>query len=122
MKVLDTSAVIAFFLDEPGAEIVRRACDAGMMSVVNVCEVLLRLARIGVDPTASLEKLETLGLRFEPVALKHASIAAGFPQNVGLSLGDRMCIALACDQSLPLVTADRVWAQLNLPVQVELIR
>ena len=35
MKVLDTSAVIAFFLDESGAEIVRRACDAGMMSYLH---------------------------------------------------------------------------------------
>jgi ribonuclease VapC len=40
----------------------------------------------------------------------------------GLSLGDRACLALAERLALPVLTADRVWADLDLGIEVVLIR
>lgn len=40
----------------------------------------------------------------------------------GLSLGDRACLALGMKMNLPVLTADRAWAKLDLGVQVNLLR
>ena len=40
----------------------------------------------------------------------------------GLSLADRACLALARRLEIPVLTADRDWADLNLGVTVQLIR
>ena len=40
----------------------------------------------------------------------------------GLSLGDRACLALALKLNLPALTTDRIWENLNLSVQVQVIR
>ena len=41
---------------------------------------------------------------------------------LGLSLGDRACIALATDRNIPAMTADRDWAGLAVDVSISLIR
>jgi ribonuclease VapC len=40
----------------------------------------------------------------------------------GLSLADRACLALAKRLDIPIVTADRDWADLNLGITLQLIR
>jgi PIN domain nuclease of toxin-antitoxin system len=41
---------------------------------------------------------------------------------LGLSLGDRACIALAQRLDFPVLTADQLWSRLNVPVPVRQIR
>ena len=44
-------------------------------------------------------------------------------QGYGLSLGDRACLATAIQLGLPVYTADKIWAELDLPnVKINLIR
>ena len=40
----------------------------------------------------------------------------------GLSLGDRICLALAEGEGVPALTADRAWADLDIGIEVSLIR
>ena len=40
----------------------------------------------------------------------------------GLSFGDRACIALGKMMKLPVMSADKVWAEIDCGVHVELIR
>jgi PIN domain nuclease of toxin-antitoxin system len=40
----------------------------------------------------------------------------------GLSLADRACLALGQQLNLPVITADRVWKELDLEVEVRLVR
>jgi PIN domain nuclease of toxin-antitoxin system len=122
VKVLDASAVVAFFLGEPGADIVRTALPSGRLSVVNLCEVLTRIARDGVAPQLVLEHVKATGVSFVDVTAKQALHAANLRDRPGLSLGDRFCVALAQELSVPALTSDRLWAKLSLPVAVELIR
>jgi ribonuclease VapC len=43
-------------------------------------------------------------------------------RRTGVSLGDRFCLALARELSLPALTADRRWKDLGLGVEIQLIR
>jgi len=43
-------------------------------------------------------------------------------RGLGLSLGDRACLALGLRLGLPALTADGAWAGVSVGVRVELIR
>lgn len=43
-------------------------------------------------------------------------------QHLGLSLGDRACIALALVTGYQIYTADKIWSTLDLPCQINQIR
>lgn len=53
-----------------------------------------------------------------------ASRSPGFAttRQLGLSLADRACLALARQLSLPVLTADHAWAEAALELEVKLIR
>lgn len=40
----------------------------------------------------------------------------------GLSLGDRFCLSLAARLALPVLTTDRAWADLDLGIDIRLVR
>lgn len=122
VKVLDASAVVAYLLGEPGSDIARAALPAGRMSVVNLCEVLTRIAREGVAPEVTLKDVEDTGLQLVETSVAQAVLAATLRDRPGLSLGDRFCVALAHELGAPVLTGDRIWATLSLPAPVELIR
>ncbi len=54
------------------------------------------------------------------IALAASPVPATQP--LGLSLGDRACLALALGRQIPAVTADRTWARLKIGVPVQVIR
>ena len=45
-----------------------------------------------------------------------------FSRPLGLSLGDRACIALAEELAAPALTADRSWLRLDVDVEIRVIR
>ena len=66
-----------------------------------------------------------LGMVFEPFTQDHAEIAAQLwskTRSHGLSIADRACIALASSRKAPVLTADRAWEQLELTVEIRVIR
>lgn len=89
---------------------------------MNLAEVPTRIAREGVAPELALKDVQDTGLTIVDASLEQAVLAARLPERSGLSLGDRFCIALGQQLGAPVVTSDRAWANLNLPVAVELIR
>jgi PIN domain nuclease of toxin-antitoxin system len=129
--VLDASALLAYLLREPGEDVVANALAGGLvMSAVNLSEVLSKLAVVGADARAALESLVSRGIVggtvsvipfTEDDALACAALRPG-TASAGLSLADRGCLALAERLDLPALTADRTWADLNVGVDVKLIR
>jgi ribonuclease VapC len=124
--VLDASAVIALMAREPGAERVRELIRAGGegISAVNISEVAAKLVARGAEPAAAEHQCRSMGLEFIAVDSAVAFAAAAFlpiPSALGLSLGDRICLATAANCGVPAVTADKVWARLT-GVTVEVIR
>ena len=125
MFVLDASALLALLFEEPGHDRVAVAADGASVSTVNLAEVLTRFVRAGHPVAAVLDNLETYAIEWVAFDDAHAAeVAALWPRTrrAGLSLADRACLALAIDRGLPVLTADRAWAELGLPIDIRLIR
>lgn len=123
--VLDSSAVLAVIQKEPGAEFVARNIEHCVISAVNLCEVVGKLARDGIGEDDSYGMLENMILEVIPFD-RAAAFSAGrmilrtLPY--GLSLGDRACLATAAHLKLEAITADKVWTKLKIPVKIKVIR
>jgi len=129
--VLDSAAVLAMIQGEPGGERVDELLDSielgadlnVFMSWVNWCEVLTRTQRDNRTMTSEDLTAALVGVQLVPFGKAAAELATGYALvSQALSLGDRACLALAKTNHATAWTADRVWAQFNLDVPIELIR
>jgi PIN domain nuclease of toxin-antitoxin system len=123
--VLDASALIAAMNDEPGSSNVAPRLDGALISSVNLAEVGTRLYDNGDDPAATLNEIDSYGVTIVPFDAQLAAdviLLRSRTRRFGLSLGDRACIALAIREGATVLTADRVWVELDLPCPIELIR
>jgi ribonuclease VapC len=123
--VLDASALLALLFAEPGAERVADAiAQSAVISTVNLSEVAALLVRRGQDPDKTLDPVREQ-VAVEPFTADDALSAARFLPHTaqkGLSLGDRACLALAKRLNARAITAERGWSQLELDVDIQLIR
>lgn len=126
MTVLDASAVLALVQDEPGADLVERELGGALLCTVNLAEVVGKLVDVDLDPRQLAPLLRAAGVVVEPLTERDAELAGAIRGAAGgreLSLGDRCCLSLALrDPSGSVLTADRAWAALALPLEVRLIR
>ena len=125
MIVLDASALLALSLGEPGAEQVADVLADAVISAVNLCEVLTRLADLGADPRQAAQDIaarELPVIAFDPAQAILAAALRPATRHLGLSLGDRCCLALAIARKARVVTADRAWAGLDVGVGIDVIR
>lgn len=122
--VVDASVVLGIVLAEAGFGEVR-SLNAAAISTVNLCEVLTRMGDAGVNPLAAAEQIALLQMELVQFDERQATLAAELrpiTRHLGLSLGDRACLALAKARSLPVLTADRAWAGLDLDIDIRLVR
>lgn len=125
VAVLDASALVAVARKERGFESVLPFLDAAVLSTVNAVEVIEVLGRFGNPPEFVREVIADLGIGLEPFSERQALVAASIAvhtRHLGLSLGDSACLAVASDLGGVAVTADRVWGELLLDVEIVLIR
>jgi ribonuclease VapC len=123
--VLDASAVLADLHGEPGGDVVRPAIRGSVISAVNLAEIITNLIDHGV--TAEQASFLTDQLSCEVFGANRRRAGAVGPlhaktRRTGVSLGDRFCLALAQELGVPALTADRRWKDLDLGIQVQLIR
>lgn len=127
-QVLDASAIIAFLRDEPGAAVVRQAIDGrAVVSAVNLAEVLGKLLDKGVAQEATQLAVSALNLEVIDLDAQAAHATAWLrplTRHLGLSLGDRACLALAQAIDAVVLTADRPWLALceTLKLDIRSIR
>ena len=125
MIVLDASALLALLFHETGYETVASHLEGACISTVNLSEVVGRFTRDGHNAQLVLQKIEALGIKIISFSLNHATVAATFlPQtrSLGLSLADRACLALAFSRNAPVLTADKIWQQADVGVDIVLVR
>lgn len=113
MTVLDASALLAYVQGEAGEAVVESALAAGdaVCGAANWSEVAQQLhARRGRWDLARALLL-SFDLEIEPVTLDDAERAAElWEPRKGLSLGDRLCLALGERLKDRILTADQAWA------------
>jgi len=124
--VLDASALLAVLNREPGADrLTSEMLSAATSSTVNLAEVQGKLVSMGLAPGDAWEA--TLSPIREATAFtaEQAEAAGNLitkTRPLGLSLGDRACLALAMVLKAPVYTADKSWKKLKLGVPIRLIR
>lgn len=125
MVVLDSSALLALLLDEPGATAVEPVVRGAEVSIVNLCEVLTKAAEAGGNVEATNAILLSYGINIMAFHEAHAIEAARLRPltiHLGLSLGDRACLAQGHISALPILTADRQMAKADIGIDIRLIR
>ena len=124
--VLDASALMAVIAREPGAEMLTpQLMNAAATSTVNLAEVHGKLVQRGFSPDDAWAAAN--GAVHEAVVFtaEHAKTAGDLiiqTRALGLSLGDRACLALGIALRAPVYTADRLWKHLKLGIRIHLIR
>jgi PIN domain nuclease of toxin-antitoxin system len=123
--VLDAFALLCLLLNERGAQKVLAALPSCAIGAVNLSEVVAKLSDRGGAPVEIDAALSALDLDVAPFDAEQARLAALLrPQTrrLGLSLGDRACLALARLRDATVLTCDASWAKLEIGCVVELAR
>jgi PIN domain nuclease of toxin-antitoxin system len=123
--IFDASAFLAIIRNEAGADVAVTRLSGGAMSTVNASEALMRGVEKGfpLDLMQELLGSQQVGLiAFDEELAVAAALLRPATKRAGLSFADRACIATAVRLGATAITADRVWAELDLPCKVELIR
>jgi PIN domain nuclease of toxin-antitoxin system len=124
--VLDASAVLALLNNEPGSDnLTPELLSNAICSMVNVAEVQTKLLSEGGSPDEAWEDTLSPIREAAPFTAEHARIAGSLvaqTRALGLSLGDRACLALGLVLKAPVYTADESWKNLKLGVRIYVIR
>jgi PIN domain nuclease of toxin-antitoxin system len=123
--VLDSSAILAVINRETGADKVVDIAEGAVVSTLIIAEVVTWLAVRDTPVDQIRNTVEHFKLEIVP--FDHArAYAAGLlvskTRKRGLSLADRACLALAIELGCPVITADRPWRDVDLGVEIRLIR
>ena len=117
--------MLASAFGEPGRIDLAEIYDQSAISTYILAEIASKLQ----DRKFDRERSDLLMKYLEPISVAltiSQAIQAGrwrdATRHLGLSLGDRCCLALAHELGAEAYTADRVWAQLDLGVTVRVIR
>jgi len=124
--LLDASALLAAINEEPGAIRVAECLDDAAISTVNLAEVATKLCEFGWQSTEVGELVADLQLEvlpFDPLDALRTADLRGSTRTLGLSLGDRACLATAHRTGYRVLTADEVWSRVRLRgVRIEVVR
>lgn len=109
--VLDASAMLAVLADEAGSRTVEEALRGSTRcSAANWSEVAQKVLSRGRSRATVRAYFAGCGLQVEPVTQADAEWAADqWRPGGGLSLADRLCLALGERLDAQVLTADRSW-------------
>ncbi len=123
--VVDSSAVLALLQNEAGSATVSQLIYGALLSAVNLTEVHSKLIQKGFPAPLSWKRIVSLQCDVCFFTDEQARIAAELIQvtkPLGLSLGDRACLAVAIQRKATVYTTDAAWKNLSLGIEVEVIR
>ena len=124
--VLDSSAIIALLRQEPGvANILKYREGMFVASAVIATESAAKLVYAGTHRTEAERLVLSIVPEILPFEEEDTAIVLKFAASArehGLSLADMACLALAIKEKIPVITADKAWKKLKLPVEIIVFR
>ena len=124
--MLDASALLAVLNREPGADkLTPELLSTATGSTVNLAEVHSKLVSRGLTPKDAWEATLSPIREATPFTAEHAEATGSLvaaTRALGLSLGDRACLALGIALKAPVYTADKSWKRLQLGIPIHVIR
>ena len=124
--VLDASAVLAFLQGEPGqgAVLHARQTHRCVVSAANEAYIISK----SLDRGLTLEAITFILAELSYIAVD-ATVADGeqtglmrsLTRSAGLSLADRLCLALARRLKAKVLTADRAWTLVGEPLGLDVV-
>lgn len=123
--VIDASALLCLLNDEPGADRVVDVLTRCVISTTNLAEVVSKLRERGLSLDEVREALGGLHLDVRPLSPAQAFIIGDLrptTRSLGLSLGDRACLALAMDLQAELFTTDAALASVDAGITITDVR
>ncbi len=123
--ILDASALLCLLNDEPGADRVATALTRSVIGATNLGEVVSKLRERGLSLAEVQEALGGLHLDVRPLSATQAMTIGDLrpaTRALGLSLGDRACLALAIELGAELYTTDAALARAEVAIPVTNVR
>jgi ribonuclease VapC len=124
--ILDASAILAVIHQEAGYEkLTPELLAEAVASTVNLAEVQSKLVSRGWMSDEAWEDATSPIREALPFNEEHARIAGDLTaetRRLGLSLGDRACLALGMALKAPVYTAEKTWKNLVLSISVRVLR
>ena len=123
--VVDASAILALLNQETGSEEVLQFIGKAAISTVNLSEIIAKLAEGGIPEEDIQQILSYFHLEVVPFDEEQALIAGMLrpaSKPMGLSFGDRACLALGIVLKKPVITTDRLWSNVNVGIEIRVVR
>ena len=123
--VLDASVVLAVLGSEPGVDQVIPLLGESAISTVNLAEVHGKLVSKGVPKNEAWKAVLSLVREVIDFDLQQSKLVGELlaeTRSLGLSLGDRACLALGAVLKAPVYTTDRAWKALKVGVEIRVLR
>ncbi|MGN5376514.1 type II toxin-antitoxin system VapC family toxin [Sphingomonas hankookensis] len=123
--VLDASALLCLLNDESGADRVATDLTRSVIGATNLGEVVSKLRERGLALAEVQEALGGLHLDVRPLSASQAMTIGDLRPStraLGLSLGDRACLALAIELGAELYTTDAALARAEVAITVTNVR
>ena len=124
--VLDASAILAVISGEPGAEkLTPDLLARAVVGAVNLAEAQTKLVSRGWTSGQAWEDASSPVrevLAFDEQQARIAGDLVMQTRHLGLSLGDRACLALGFALKAPVYTAEKIWKKVRVGVRIHVIR
>jgi PIN domain nuclease of toxin-antitoxin system len=123
--VLDASALLCLLNDEPGADRVAEVLTRSLIGATNLAEVVSKLRERGLSLDEVREALGGLHLDVRSLTSTQAMLIGDLrpaTRPLGLSLGDRACLALAIELNAEIYTTDAALAKASVAITATNVR
>jgi PIN domain nuclease of toxin-antitoxin system len=126
MSLLDASAILAFLQGEPGADRVREALQSTqcLVSAANQAEIISKSLDRGGNKDIIQRILAELDYTVIDTLAEDGTQAGWLraaTRHLGLSLGDRLCLATAQRLNSQVLTTDRDWLKLATELGLNIV-
>lgn len=123
--VIDSSVVLAILQKEKGFERLIPYLQNGILAANNALEIACVLHRNGLPLSRIQSIFQQLSLKPVPFAGNNIWAVTEIysrTRHLGLGYSDCICLGLAKELQIPVVTLDRAWEGLNVGVEIILAR